>query len=138
MKQNSSKMMYTLSTYHNRAKEDRRILQGGDAEHLVDTFEDRARKENDFFLHLSEQDSDDHLVSFFWRDSHMKIKYLLFEVFLVFHTTYQTNKYGMICFPFVCMNHYANNVMVSYGFLLMRKSRVSFGCSILSLDQWMV
>ena len=51
--------------YNNLVMEDRGILEGGDAKHLVDTFEDKVQKENDFF-YLTQQDSDDHFVSFFW------------------------------------------------------------------------
>ncbi|XP_021747450.1 protein FAR1-RELATED SEQUENCE 5-like [Chenopodium quinoa] len=37
--------------------------------------------------------------------------YHYFGDLLVFDTTYRTNKYGMICAPFVGMNHHGNNVM---------------------------
>ena len=51
----------------------------------------------------------------------MQIDYLLFGDLLVFDTKYWTNKYGMICAPFVCMNHHANNVMVDYELLINEK-----------------
>ena len=108
------------AVYDNLAKEDKRILKGGGAKYLVITFEDRAQKESDFF-YLTQLDRDDHLVSFFWRDSHMKIDCLLFGHLLVFDNTYQTNKSRIICAPFVCMNHHANNVMVRCGFLINEK-----------------
>ena len=77
--------------YNNLGEEGRRILEGGDAKNFVDIFEDRAKKENDFFC-LTQQDIDDHFVSFFWRDSHLNIFYLLFVDLLVFDATYHTDK----------------------------------------------
>ncbi|XP_021759428.1 protein FAR1-RELATED SEQUENCE 5-like [Chenopodium quinoa] len=44
--------------------------------------------------------------------------YHYFGDLLVFDTTYRTNKYGMICAPFVGMNHHGNNVMFGMGFIL--------------------
>jgi len=35
---------------------------------------------------------------------------------LVFDMTYRTNRYQMICAPFVSINHHAKNVMVGCGF----------------------
>lgn len=51
----------------------------------------------------------------------MKSDYLLFGDLLVFDTTYRTNRYEMICAPFVCMNHHAKNIMVGCGFLMNEK-----------------
>ena len=36
----------------------------------------------------------------------------------MFDTTYRTNKYDMICAPFVGMNHHSQNVMFGCGFLM--------------------
>ena len=37
---------------------------------------------------------------------------------MVFNTTYRTNKYNLICAPFVGVNHHWKNVMFGYAFLL--------------------
>jgi len=47
--------------------------------------------------------------------------YTLFTYLMVFDTTYHTNKYDMICAPFVGMNHYEMNVMFSCTFLMNEK-----------------
>ncbi|XP_021731351.1 protein FAR1-RELATED SEQUENCE 9-like [Chenopodium quinoa] len=62
-----------------------------------------------------------HLQSFFFRDSRMKVDYEAFGDLLVHDTTYRTNKYAMICGPFVGMNHHNNNVMFGIGFLINEK-----------------
>ena len=51
----------------------------------------------------------------------MKCDYMLFGDLLVFDTKYRTNRYEMICAPFVCMNHHAKNVMVGCGLLMNEK-----------------
>jgi len=48
----------------------------------------------------------------------MKCDYLLLGDLLVFDTAYMTNRYEMICAPFVYMNHHAKNVMVGCRFLM--------------------
>jgi len=47
--------------------------------------------------------------------------YVLFGDLVLFDTTYRTNKYDMICAPFVGMNHHSNNVMFGCGFLMNEK-----------------
>lgn len=44
---------------------------------------------------------------------------------MVFDTTYRTNKYNMICAPFVGLNHYWKNVFFGCAFLL-NKTIASF------------
>ena len=45
----------------------------------------------------------------------------MFGDLVVFDTTYRTNKYDMICVPFVRMNHHSKNVMFCCGFLMNEK-----------------
>uniref|UniRef100_A0A803MN31 MULE transposase domain-containing protein n=1 Tax=Chenopodium quinoa TaxID=63459 RepID=A0A803MN31_CHEQI len=52
----------------------------------------------------------------------MKWDYEHFGDLMVFNTTYRTNKYGMICAPFVGKNHHNNNVMFGMGFVLDEKT----------------
>ncbi|XP_021746397.1 protein FAR1-RELATED SEQUENCE 5-like [Chenopodium quinoa] len=80
-------------------------------------FAKRQIDEADFYYDF-EQDENGALVNFFWRYGRMMRDYHYFGDLLVFDTTYRTNKYGMICAPFVGMNHHANNVMFGMGFIL--------------------
>lgn len=48
----------------------------------------------------------------------MKAYYRLFGDSVVHDTIYRTNRYDMICGPFVGTNHHCMNVMFGRGFLL--------------------
>ena len=58
----------------------------------------------------------------------MKFDYLLFGDHLVLDMTYRTNHYEMVYTPFVCINHYAKNVMVGCGLLINEKAKSFVGC----------
>jgi len=58
---------------------------------------------------------------FFWRDSLIREDCNLFGDVVVFDTTYRTNKYDMICIPFVGINYYNKNIMLGCGFILNEK-----------------
>ncbi|XP_021775186.1 protein FAR1-RELATED SEQUENCE 5-like [Chenopodium quinoa] len=88
-----------------------------DSNQLIKYFAKRHVDEADFYYDF-EQDDSGALVSFFWRDGRMMRDYHYFGDLLVFYTTYRTNKYGMICAPFVGMNHHGNNVMFGMCFIL--------------------
>ena len=47
----------------------------------------------------------------------MKDDYKLYGDVLIFDTTYRTNKYGLICAPFVGVNNHWNNVMFACAFI---------------------
>ncbi|XP_031108391.1 protein FAR1-RELATED SEQUENCE 5-like [Ipomoea triloba] len=92
-------------------------LNGTDSNTLIEIFRQRQSSEKDFFFDF-EVDDESRLCSFFWRDGKMMRDYELFGDLLVHDTTYRTNKYDMICGPFVGMNHHCMNVMFGCGFLL--------------------
>jgi len=48
----------------------------------------------------------------------MKDDYNLFGGVVIFDTIYRTDKYNMICTPFVGMNHHNKNVVLGCGFIL--------------------
>ncbi|XP_021729785.1 protein FAR1-RELATED SEQUENCE 5-like [Chenopodium quinoa] len=93
-------------------------FDGCDAKRLLSYFKERKCNKFDFYYDFDEKDQ---LQSFFFRDNRMKVDYDAFGDLLVHDTTYRTNKYGMICGPFVGMNHYNNNVMFGIGFLINEK-----------------
>ena len=62
---------------------------------------------------------------FFWRDGRSRIDYNSFGDVICFDATYRTNKYNMICAPFVGVNHHWNNVLFDCAFLL-DETTVSF------------
>ncbi|XP_056697777.1 protein FAR1-RELATED SEQUENCE 5-like [Spinacia oleracea] len=67
-------------------------------------------------------DAYDALTNFFWRDGRMRSDYEAFGDLLIHDTTYRTNKYDMICGPFVGMNLHTQNIMFGVGFILYKKA----------------
>ncbi|XP_056695553.1 protein FAR1-RELATED SEQUENCE 5 [Spinacia oleracea] len=98
-------------------------------------FSQRQASESDFYYDF-ELDEHGSLISFFWRDGGMKRDYEYFGDLLVFDTTYRTNRYDIICAPFVGMNHHSNNVVFGLGSWLMSVFLPLFGCLSLFCDQW--
>ncbi|XP_019185064.1 PREDICTED: protein FAR1-RELATED SEQUENCE 12-like [Ipomoea nil] len=103
--------------YNSMAADTVKRLDGTDSNSLIEIFRRRQSTETDFFFDF-ELDLDARLCSFFWRDGQMRRDYELFGDLVVHDTTYRTNKYDMICGPFVGMNHHCMNVMFGCGFLM--------------------
>ena len=117
----SPSLGYGLRDVYNKLNQMKdRTFDGGDAHSLIEIFNRRMKHEVDFFSAF-ELDANNRLVSFFWRDKQMLDDYTLFGDLVVFDTTYRTNKYDMICAPFVGMNHHSKNVMFGCGFLMNEK-----------------
>ncbi|XP_019152215.1 PREDICTED: protein FAR1-RELATED SEQUENCE 12-like [Ipomoea nil] len=103
--------------YNSMAADTVKRLDGTDSNSLIEIFRRRQSTETDFFFDF-ELDLDARLCSFFWKDGQMRRDYEVFGDLLVHDTTYRTNKYDMICGPFVGMNHHYMNVMFGCGFLM--------------------
>ncbi|XP_019179032.1 PREDICTED: protein FAR1-RELATED SEQUENCE 5-like [Ipomoea nil] len=103
--------------YNSMAADTVKRLDGTDSNSLIEIFRRRQSTETDFFFDF-ELDLDARLCIFFWRDGQMRRDYEVFGDLLVHDTTYRTNKYDMICAPFVGMNHHCMNVMFGCGFLM--------------------
>ncbi|XP_057771005.1 protein FAR1-RELATED SEQUENCE 5-like [Salvia miltiorrhiza] len=56
-------------------------------------------------------------MNFFFRDSRSSLDYDYFGDVLSVDSTYQTNKYKLVCVPFIGVNHHLKNVMFGIGFL---------------------
>ncbi|XP_057766866.1 protein FAR1-RELATED SEQUENCE 5-like [Salvia miltiorrhiza] len=91
-------------------------IEGGDAQTLLNILEDQSAENDDFFYRVR-LDEDGKLSHVFWRDSMMKDDFTIFGDVMVFDTTYRTNKYNLICAPFVGLNNYKKNVMFGCAFL---------------------
>ena len=70
------------------------------------------------FLYSMQVDQDNGIANFFWRDGRSKLDYDSFRDVVIFDTTYQTNKYNLICAPFVGINHHWENVLFGCAFLI--------------------
>ncbi|XP_073021702.1 protein FAR1-RELATED SEQUENCE 5-like [Primulina eburnea] len=89
-------------------------VENGDANALIQYFIDKANKENYFYwnVHL---DDDDRVMNFLFRDYRCSVDYEYFGDVLSIDTTYKTNKYNLICAPFVGINHPMQNCAVWFG-----------------------
>ncbi|XP_073015699.1 protein FAR1-RELATED SEQUENCE 5-like [Primulina eburnea] len=87
-----------------------------DAETLIDFFMSEKDKSSTFFFDY-ETDSDNRFIRCFWADPVSRRAYTAFGDVVVFDTTYNTNKYGMIFAPFVGVNHHHQTIIFGCGFL---------------------
>ncbi|XP_073121059.1 protein FAR1-RELATED SEQUENCE 5-like [Henckelia pumila] len=90
--------------------------KGIDAESLIELFEFEKEKNSDFFFDY-ETDSDNRFIRCFWADPVSRRAYSVFGDAVVFDTTYNTNKYGMIFAPFVGVNHHHQTIVFGCGFI---------------------
>ncbi|XP_074296481.1 protein FAR1-RELATED SEQUENCE 5-like [Silene latifolia] len=93
-----------------------KIVEGGDAETVVNLLSEEATNDPDFFFRVRTDESG-RLVSLFWCDSMMREDYKIYGDVLIFDTTYRTNRYNLICAPFVGVNNHWKNVMFGCAFI---------------------
>ncbi|XP_021837651.1 protein FAR1-RELATED SEQUENCE 5-like [Spinacia oleracea] len=99
----------------------KKILDGCDSNQLIRWFTMRQANEHDFYYNF-QLNEENQLTNFFWRDGRMRSDYEAFGDLLIHDTTYRTNKYDMICGPFVGMNLHTQNIMFGVGFILNEKA----------------
>ncbi|XP_057811887.1 protein FAR1-RELATED SEQUENCE 5-like [Salvia miltiorrhiza] len=84
---------------------DNYIQTDGDSMALMQYFVDKSNKELYFYWNM-QKDDDGRLMNFFYRDSRSGLDYEYFGDVLSIDTTYKTNKYDLICAPFIGMDHH--------------------------------
>ncbi|XP_056697407.1 protein FAR1-RELATED SEQUENCE 5-like [Spinacia oleracea] len=110
--------------YDDVSNEKKKILDGCDSNQLIRWFAMRQANEYDFYYDFQLNEINQ-LTNVFWRDGRMRSDYESFGDLLIHDTTYRTNKYDMICGPFVGMNLHTQNIMFGVGFILNEKGCVS-------------
>ncbi|KAH9604040.1 hypothetical protein KSS87_000726 [Heliosperma pusillum] len=88
-----------------------------DCNTLINILKQRTANEVDFYYDF-ELDEDNSLVSVFFRDRIMRQDYEAFYELLGNDGTYCTNKYDMICAPFVGINNHTRTCLFGIGFML--------------------
>ncbi|XP_050229334.2 protein FAR1-RELATED SEQUENCE 5-like [Mercurialis annua] len=91
-------------------------IEAGDCQSLLTYFKNKTN-EDGFFYWDSQLDNEGRMANFFWRDSRSKIDFDYFGDVVSFDTTYRTNKYNLICAPFVGVNHHWQTIMFGCAFL---------------------
>ncbi|KAL4609988.1 hypothetical protein ACB092_08G020100 [Castanea dentata] len=85
---------------HNLVQTKRKeIMEASDGQSIINHFKEK-------------QNQDNRIANFFWRDGRSKLDYDSFGDVVIFDTTYRTNKYNLICAPFVGINHHWNNSFI--------------------------
>ncbi|XP_021742816.1 protein FAR1-RELATED SEQUENCE 5-like [Chenopodium quinoa] len=92
------------------------MVEGGDMQNVLDTLQERADNDPSFFYRLKFGE-ENNVVSYFWRDSQMLEDFKAYGDVLIFDTTYRTNKYGLICAPFVGINCHWRTTMFGCAFI---------------------
>ncbi|KAK9931792.1 hypothetical protein M0R45_019056 [Rubus argutus] len=93
------------------------IFEAGDAQSLINLFKHK-QFEDPMFFYSVQVDQENRMTNFFWRDGRSRLDYDCFGDVVVFDTTYRTNRYNMICAPFVGVNNHWKNVLFGCAFLL--------------------
>ncbi|XP_075508180.1 protein FAR1-RELATED SEQUENCE 5-like [Primulina tabacum] len=91
-------------------------VENGDATALIQYFIEKANKENYFYWNV-QLDDDDRVMNFFFRDYKCAVDYEYFGDVLLIDTTYRSNKYNLICAPFIGINHHMQNVLFGLAFM---------------------
>ncbi|XP_056690179.1 protein FAR1-RELATED SEQUENCE 5-like [Spinacia oleracea] len=76
-----------------------------DSQTLVNKLYDLQSIDPEFFFRVRLND-EGKVECLFWRDSMMREDYKIYGDVLVFYTTFRTNKYNLICAPFVGINNH--------------------------------
>ncbi|KAG8369589.1 hypothetical protein BUALT_Bualt14G0029400 [Buddleja alternifolia] len=101
--------------YLSRLKKQTKI-KNEDASKLLKHF--LAKSNNEPFFYWDVQlDDENRVMNFFFRDYRCRIDYEYFGDVLSVDTTYKTNRYDLICAPFVGLNHHKQNVMFGLAFM---------------------
>ncbi|XP_056692117.1 protein FAR1-RELATED SEQUENCE 5-like [Spinacia oleracea] len=91
-------------------------IDGKDSQTLVNKLYDIQSIDLEFFFRVR-LNAEGKVECLFWRDSMMREDYKIYGDVLVFDTTFRTNKYNLICAPFVGINNHWKNTMFACAFI---------------------
>ncbi|XP_056696368.1 protein FAR1-RELATED SEQUENCE 5-like isoform X1 [Spinacia oleracea] len=91
-------------------------IEAGDAQALIDILYQEQANDPGFYFRVK-LNEEGRVCNLFWRDSMMLEDYKIYGDILVFDTTYRTNKYNLICAPFVGINNHWKNCMFGCSFI---------------------
>ncbi|KAL5811998.1 hypothetical protein ACOSQ3_026948 [Xanthoceras sorbifolium] len=106
----------TKTNNYNYERDLRNAMKGHDAELLYEYFESEQEKNSSFTFKIKVSD-DDRIIHCFWADTVSRGTYKYFGDVVVFDTTYNTNRYGMIFAPLIGVNHYGQSIVFACAFL---------------------
>ncbi|KAG5566146.1 hypothetical protein RHGRI_001921 [Rhododendron griersonianum] len=92
------------------------LIEAGNGQSVINFFK-RKQVEDPMFFYSFQVDEKNRMANFFWRDGRSKLDYECFGDVIIFDTTYRTNKYNLVCAPFVGINHHWKNKLFGCAFL---------------------
>ena len=81
------------------------MIEARDGQSVINLLKNK-QIEDPMFFYSVQVDQDNRMENFFWRDGRSKIDYDSFRDVVIFYTTYRTNRYNLICAPFVGINYH--------------------------------
>ncbi|KAK4434956.1 protein FAR1-RELATED SEQUENCE 5, partial [Sesamum alatum] len=97
-------------------KEHNHEFAPSNGKHLLRHFKGKANTEPGFYFDI-QFNQEGRIANVFWRDNQSRIDYDCFGDLVIFDTTYRTNRYDLVCAPFVGVNHHWQNIMFGCAFL---------------------
>ncbi|ESR42104.1 hypothetical protein CICLE_v10013881mg, partial [Citrus x clementina] len=101
--------------YNDETKSKNKV-KGHDADMLLEHFQ-LEKEKNSAFTFTIESDNENRITHCFWADATSRRGYNSFGDVVVFDTTYNTNKYGMIFAPFIGVNNHGQTTVFACSFL---------------------
>ncbi|XP_038723713.1 protein FAR1-RELATED SEQUENCE 5-like [Tripterygium wilfordii] len=102
--------------FYNARRDEVKLFAGHDAQMLYEYFEAEKEKNSEFYFSIN-VDVENKIKHCFWADAECRKAYQTFGDVVVFDTTYNTNRYGMIFAPFVGVNHHGQTTLFACAFL---------------------
>ncbi|XP_038719802.1 protein FAR1-RELATED SEQUENCE 5-like [Tripterygium wilfordii] len=106
----------TEKDFYNARRDEVKLFAGHDAQMLYEYFEAEKEKNTEFYFSV-DVDVENKITHCFWADAACRKAYQTFGDVVVFDTTYNTNRYGMIFAPFVGVNHHGQTTLFACAFL---------------------
>ncbi|XP_056685454.1 protein FAR1-RELATED SEQUENCE 5-like [Spinacia oleracea] len=96
-------------------------LEGKDTQAVVNMLIKRGEEDPNFYFRVKVNEANQ-VISMFWRDGMMQEDYDVYGDVCVFDTTFRTNKYNLVCAPFLGVNNHWSNVMFGCAFIADEKT----------------
>ncbi|WCJ25499.1 FAR1-related sequence 5 [Euphorbia peplus] len=106
----------TQKDLYNHKTKERLKLKGHDGDMFHEYFESEVTKNPSFYFKI---DADDNkkITRCFWADATMRRSYGFYNDVIIFDTTYNTNRYGMIFAPILGVNNHRQTIVFACALL---------------------
>ncbi|KAL6211603.1 hypothetical protein ACLB2K_016826 [Fragaria x ananassa] len=106
----------TQQDLYNLERDKRKETKGHDGEMLHDYFQLEQEKDSGFYFTIK-ADAENKITHCFWADALSRQSYKVYGDVIIFDTTYQTNRYGLIFAPLMGINNHGQTIVFGAAFL---------------------